>query len=481
MRIIKLIIIWVLLAGLMSACSNFLNVTPKNVISMDDLPSVKQALGGYMAGLRDDMSGVNGNTCPRSPFVSSQFSEFVPYTDEWDLSSFADNDMTDDEIRQADWRRESTAYYWSSYYSIIGFMNLILYEAETAEGEESMRDYLMGEAYVNRAYCFFKLVQYYAPYDNNELGVPICLDTYEDFENVSVKRHTQREVYTQILSDLEQAAIRIERTAPRAEYNVLYSESVINRLYAIVYHFKALSAAADSDDWDNAIKYASRETDGKTLCADPDVLKQIFDFAQATVDYNPETSVRVGNSGAGNIYGYNVNQEFLDNYFREEDDIRKELYFNITTDWMGISKLSMNKYNNVSWLAWYYRYNAFRLSEIFLIHAEALVRTDQVEEARKLLRRFKEARYTENVVVPDGKDAVLADILRERRKEFVAEGDIVWMDMKRLGVKMERTVAGVTYKLNGAGDYRYTFPIPNSELENNKEMKEQNPGWILND
>lgn len=52
--------------------------------------------------------------------------------------------------------------------------------------------------------------------------------------------------------------------------------------------------------------------------------------------------------------------------------------------------------------------------------------------------------------------------------------------MKRLGDTAERTIGGETYKLNGEGDYRYAFPIPNSELSTNREIR-QNPGWILND
>lgn len=41
--------IWsVLLIAGITSCSNFLNVTPKNVISMDDLESIKQAMSGFL-------------------------------------------------------------------------------------------------------------------------------------------------------------------------------------------------------------------------------------------------------------------------------------------------------------------------------------------------------------------------------------------------------------------------------------------------
>ena len=119
------------------------------------------------------------------------------------------------------------------------------------------------------------------------------------------------------------------------------------------------------------------------------------------------------------------------------------------------------------------------MAETFLIQAEALAMQDRIEEARIILDRFKSARYKSTYTIPTEKEALLQDIYRERRKEFVAEGDYGWLDMKRLGLKAERTIGGITFKLEGEGDYRYAFPIPQSEIDNNKEIR-QNPGWILN-
>lgn len=43
----KIIVSILLLMGVCS-CSNYLNVTPKNVISMDDMVSIKQSLSGFL-------------------------------------------------------------------------------------------------------------------------------------------------------------------------------------------------------------------------------------------------------------------------------------------------------------------------------------------------------------------------------------------------------------------------------------------------
>ena len=481
-------VIWGMLVFLgMTSCDKYLDVTPKNVISMDDMESIKQSLASFLRNIRDD----GWSSLPSSPFQGNTYG-IVAYTEEWDLSQLAENDFTDDEKRICDWRNESNQSLWGKYYSPIGFLNLIIHEAKTAEGDKTMRDYVMGEAYAMRAYCFFKLLQYFAPSTDNELGIPVCLETFEAFESVTLERSTQKEVYRQILSDLKEAEMRLQSTPTRESYNLMYCEEVINRLYAQVYHFKAMSAAAEEEDWKNAIVYAERETNGKELESNPEELKALFNVGEGYSLKSQESPLRVkygGSMGFGTLFSNKKpNETFRQAYFPEENgDIREKLYYQIVEyfDWgsfQTVKDLKINKYS--SYDGWggdyYYLFCAFRLAETFLIQAEAYVRTEQLEKAQTILRRFKEARYTEAFQIPNTKEALLDEILWERQKEFVAEGDVRWLDMKRLGVKTERTIGGETFKLNGYEDYRYAFPIPLSEINNNKYI-EQNPGWILND
>ncbi len=481
MKIYRSIILGLCFVLGITACSNFLNVTPKNVISMDDMESIKTSLAGFLYKVRDNGNGEVGSNIPWSPWLMPQYS-FIGYSDEWDLSKYAQNDLTDSEIQILDWRNTSTQSLWNKYYAPIGFVNLIIHEAETAEGEENMRDYVMGEAYVIRAFCFFKLIQYFAPYHDNALGIPVCLKSYEDFETLTFERKTQKEVYAQILSDLQEAGKRLERTHPRESYNVFYSSNVVNRLLAKVYHFKALSAAAEADDWQNAVKYANRETEGKILVSDPSLIKDFFDVNRSEVTAHGDYGLRfyyTGSYDMNSCYNFDVNKDFYQEYFSENNDIRKSLYYTETTGSAGL-QVKMNKYSQVySW--WGSLYIGLRLPETFLIQAEAYAMTDDLQEAKDILKRFKSARYTDGVfAIPENKEELLKDIYRERRKEFVAEDDIFWLDMKRLGVKLKRTVGGQTFSLEGANDYRYAFPIPSSEINANKYI-EQNPVWILND
>ncbi len=476
-------LVCILLVLGVTSCKEFLNVTPKNVISMEDLQSVKQALSRFLYAMPVDGTGYNvGENSALPPFgCYYEYKAMVLYSGDWDLSTLAEDKegMTVEDVEQADWRSEYTQSYWRKHYRPIGLMNLFLYEAATAAGDEDMRDYVMGEAYVMRAYCFFKLIQYFAPYDNNELGIPLCLNSYDDFENVNLSRVSQTEVYAQILRDLHEAEIRLARTPMRSSFNRMYDTPIVNRLFAQVYHFKALSPAAEADDWKNAALYASKETEGAVLESDPDKLSDLFnvDKRNSSIVTN-EAALRVvmASSCTMDHYalfgGMYIRNDFVNTYFPTlEGDIRRDYCFT------GSTSIQLNKFSTY-WGMSGNVFVGFRLAEAFLIQAEALAMTDQLDEAKAILERFKEARYTGVYTTPSDKEGLLQDIYRERRKEFVGEGDYVWMDMKRLGVKAECTVDGKTYTLNGAGDYRYTFPIPTSELETNKFI-DQNPGWHL--
>ena len=310
-----LLILWI------TGCNKFLDVTPKNVISMDDLQSIKQALSGFLNGMRVDGGNSYNFENPVSPLEpSNREGVLLAYCEEWDLSELAaDNEgMTVEDIKKVDWRDETTQGYWGRFYQTIGFMNLILHEAETATGDEDMRDYIMGEAYVMRAYCFFKLVQYYAPYDNNDLGIPLCLNSYDDFEDVNLSRAPQTKVYAQILSDLHEAEIRLERTPMRNGFNVMYKSSVLNRLFAQVYQFKALSPAAEANDWQNAALYASKETRNATLDG-IDVLYSIFSVNNTKEVMNNETALRIffsmGYPKSSMFNGMELSTDFYESYF----------------------------------------------------------------------------------------------------------------------------------------------------------------------
>lgn len=159
----------------------------------------------------------------------------------------------------------------------------------------------------------------------------------------------------------------------------------------------------------------------------------------------------------------------------DENDIRREAYFVVQEGIPAISKL----FNDARITNCNTTHTLFRISDLLLIEAEALARQGK-EGALELLNEFKRSKipgyggYTGNDLI--------GEILRERRKEFILEEQMNWLDMKREGVAVTRPALDretnelVEYTLD-ANDYRYTLPIPaGTELRFNRKI-EQNPGW----
>jgi len=126
-----------------------------------------------------------------------------------------------------------------------------------------------------------------------------------------------------------------------------------------------------------------------------------------------------------------------------------------------------------------------RLSEMYLIKAEALVATNDLSGAAAAVKAVRDAR-SNRVSVLSYADATAAykDILNERRIEFMAEG-FRFLDLKRLGgIASEGILRDpVDCAVNGAcslpvTDYRFALPIPTVESNpNGAILATQNPGY----
>jgi hypothetical protein len=126
----------------------------------------------------------------------------------------------------------------------------------------------------------------------------------------------------------------------------------------------------------------------------------------------------------------------------------------------------------------------FRLSEMYLILAECAINDNQLSTAAGYIKNVRDARnFVGPVAAPvyANAQAGWADVLQERRMELALEGHR-YIDLKRLAVK-----AGVTMDRNNTddivltsnlanGDYRYTLPIPLSEISANPNAQ-QNTGY----
>lgn len=128
----------------------------------------------------------------------------------------------------------------------------------------------------------------------------------------------------------------------------------------------------------------------------------------------------------------------------------------------------------------------FRISEQYLILAEAYARSGNNGEAQNVLNTLRSARGSS----PFSGGDILEEIFNERVRELMGEG-MYWNDIKRYHKDIQRGAAQVdasiympsTYTTfhRGWGDHRYVWPIPQEEIDSNPNIaNQQNPGYSGN-
>ena len=156
----------------------------------------------------------------------------------------------------------------------------------------------------------------------------------------------------------------------------------------------------------------------------------------------------------------------------KDDDIRKEAWFKEAD---GV--ILNNKYN-----LWGTNGKPisggcimpFRTADMYLLKAEALYRLGRESEAKVVLNDFKAGRYLD-VEGSYTESDFWQELLKERKLEFYQENDVLWLDMKRMGITVERKINGQNHVLK-SNDFRYCLPIPLEEISVNENI-EQTPGW----
>ncbi len=488
----KFSIIYLLLfATAFTSCKKFLDLPPKNERAVESLEDVKSALSGYLDGVATkNMRPMIG---PFPLFLPNQVLMFESYSDNIDfkngLSIFLHPmNNTNKEIFYANnllWNEYNAPKdIWSKYYETIGFLNALIETTERLKGENPEdKDRVLGEMLVHRAFYFFKLNQYFAPYKEADMGIPVYLLTGDQVVGIKMSRKKQSEVYKVITDDLLKALTMVGKSAPKSGFNIFYKQRYIQNLLAQVYWFKAESGAKEVSDYEEAKKYSLAAVAGVEAYM-PRTTADINAKAQGLLTDYP-AFYQKGN-GYGEISGmfgstwdylgyYPQKVPVTDEFYQlfSTDDIRKAAYFNgqaISSTWPDGRA---NGAKNV-------QFNIFLPENAYLILAESYLRLNQPGEAVNTLNKFKSFRNAGTATGLAG-DQLLQEIINERRKEFFTDTDKRWLDLKRYGIKTinrDLRFFDKDYKIEvKPNDYHYALPIPIEELQQNSNLT-QNAGWV---
>jgi hypothetical protein len=215
-------------------------------------------------------------------------------------------------------------------------------------------------------------------------------------------------------------------------------------------------------------------------------------------------SVATGGGWAGSIYTFeSIN---ADGYFEMDRDIFNALDVNdirydvnvspastIDPDYetsanpVATDRLIIAKYTGSESQPLMNDLKVFRSSEMLFIVAEALAFEDDFAGVANLLKNLRDARFGSDQasLTLNSRQDALGAILDEKQIEFVYEGHR-YRDLKRIGTAAGRGVQRNSIDCEfqsgacnlAANDFRFTLPIPVSEINANPGIGEQqNPGY----
>lgn len=463
----KTLVLGLLAIGLLGACKKefleqkpYTQVPPENALVTEN--DLLVALRGTYANLRNtNLFGRNiqviGDLAADNVYISTKNSGRFFAWDQYVITS-SNSEYTN---------------LWSNAYTVILRANNII-NANLPAGA-AVNQY-KGEAYAIRALMYFNLVRTFArPFTDNPdgLGVPI-VTVYNP--QLMPKRNTVAEVYTLIQADLEQA-YKLMTTYTGSNQ---FSKYAARALAAKVSLYQGLNQQA----YDFADDVISKG--GFTLVTSKDFDSYWNNLAGNAASSKVETLFEVSadatlNNGADELgyiylqagYGDLLANPTLYNLYNAAD-VRKTLITQGPRAGGETSAYIVGKYKSVA--ADRDDKKIIRLSEVYLIAAEASARLGAATEARALtLLNTLMAQRDATLVYASSGSQLLEDIITERRKELAFEGDRAY-DLTRM--KRDIVRVGGTYAITNI-PYTNNFRIaPIPQVERDVNPIPQNPGYI---
>lgn len=358
---------------------------------------------------------------------------------------------------------------WSDYYMTVAIVNALLPRVELIvpkdESDAAELGRIKSEAKALKAMCYLDLLRLYAPVwseENLQKDAIVLKDRLElDFLPRSTLKSCAEEV-EKLLSE----ALGTENAGTEVFY---LSTDAVRALLVEFLIWKG--------DWEGVIEA------GEPLLKNiPDVWNKSSYEALWSSNDSPDRifAPYIFNSFYTSLcYDKPQGDYFVldDDVLLDGDDIRRpwaEYEETVSSRPVtGLGKYNRMYYENVS-----VRYiNLLRYSGVCFGMAEACARTGDASRAIGLVNGFLSA-YSAPLLPEDIAGEELLDrILDEKRREFAGEGVRLY-DLKRLGRSLPRskTFGTGTEATVGADDYRWLFPIPQSEYKYNDNVR-QNPGW----
>ncbi|PUZ30061.1 Starch-binding associating with outer membrane [Chitinophaga costaii] len=403
------------------------------------------------------------NQTPALPTLSGD-EYFIPTLNEYNsLSTVTEKnsfiwatDIFGGEINRLDWNTPYQSIFYANEV-IYGINQLEQSSQQSQEGKQ-----IRAQAYFVRAWNYYALVQTFAKSYTSENyqspGLPLKLTP--NIDEIQA-RSSLKETYDQIFADINYSCQLFNNTFPvlnRNRGSKIAAYALLSRIYLNIHDYEKANSFADStlNLYNKLIDYNTISTSSTSpfpMLNDEVILRttQVFDYSKTYV----------GNSATAKI-DTNIIRSYSD------DDLRKKIFFRTTKIENETYYTVKRGYNGTTTG---YPFSGLAVDEIYLIKAECLARSGELEVASKiindlLITRYKSGTYT-NIQYTD-KTQLLSIIYSERKKELVWRSTR-WADIKRLNeegenITLSRNIEGKTYILK-PNSSKYVMPIPQDEID----------------
>ncbi|CAM3448929.1 RagB/SusD family nutrient uptake outer membrane protein [Flavobacterium chungbukense] len=352
---------------------------------------------------------------------------------------------------------------WSELYKTIYNANNVIEGVSKSTSLSAVKSrQWIAEAKFLRAYSYFYLTNLWG-------NVPLVLTTNVDVSAL-LPQSSQENVYTQILLDLTDAS----KDLPTDYKN--YDEE---RIRATKWAAEALLARVNLylGRWSDAATHAT------TVINQTSTYKIITDLGDDNSPFitdNDEAILQIPYFNVSYTYEgssvFTTGGTFLlrkGNSLFETGDARKTNWTVDIRDRAGVFLgIAPHKYQNGFGDSPVERSTVLRLAELYLIRAEARVRSNDITGAQQDINVIRNRALLGNTSLTDT-NQLLDLIALERQREFFAENGHRWLDLKRTG-KLDETLSVLSDKIWKSTDNLY--PIPEPAIRSNPFLT-QNSGY----
>ncbi|MTG98541.1 MULTISPECIES: RagB/SusD family nutrient uptake outer membrane protein [Myroides] len=364
------------------------------------------------------------------------------------LNTFSDNNS------------QSTSWWNTSYQHLYAINDFIQGVTNTDAISIELKQKMLGEALTLRALYYHYLAQLYG-------DIPYTTST-NYLENKNISKTTYLDVLTKIELDLNQAIEYLDYTYTNKDkfyINKTVPELLLIENYILQKKYQEAEELASSiidrqqykieDDLLNTFKKEATST--------------IWQFSPLFLTANsatPEATLYIFSNftTSSSVLSKKVLSLFDDNDKRKQHWLNKIIINDQT--FYQVYKYK-NKTNNLDEFSILYR-----IEQIYIDLAFALTMQEKQEQALTVLNQLRQKRGLSDLSLTLSKQETINAILEEDLKEFYTENGRRFFSLKRAGKLNELTQSKPNFR-----PYHDLFPIPSSQIQINKNLLPNNPGY----